>query len=120
MTSKERRHYREMLNAHEQYNGMDYLRREEEKALREELKADRGRGAFALLGSNGRAVVIPTKGGYVLKSYYTEVAKVIDGEFYKIWYGYSATTLKHINLFRAALNMGTLSKREWVEMGHTE
>ena len=48
----------------------------------------------------GKATVIEHDNGtYILKSYDTFVACIHNGTFYRLWDGYSATTMKHINAF---------------------
>ena len=39
-----------------------------------------------------------------------------NGEFHRLWGGYSATTMRHINSFRLANGMKAISKSEWEEM----
>lgn len=51
---------------------------------------------------------------YMLKSYYTDVACIYNNKLYKLWNGYSNTTLKHINLFLHKHNMPTISKYDWI------
>ena len=63
-----------------------------------------------------RAIIIPNIYGSILKSYYTHVCAIIQGKFYKLWEGYSATTMKHINIYRKMYGFNTISKREWVMM----
>ena len=52
----------------------------------------------------------------MLKSYQTVVAVYFDGAFVKTWDGFSKTTQKHINIFRASFGLDPLSKREIIEM----
>lgn len=85
------------------------------KEMRQDRKAEKGNGAFTLDGFGVRAVVIPVDGGYILKSYNTEVAAFVNGSFNKLWAGYSVTTMKHINTFRAWLGIPTMNKKEWIE-----
>lgn len=62
----------------------------------------------------GKAQVIYNDDGSVsLKSYDTIVCMIKDGNFVKLWDGYSATTMKHINDFRMMFNLSTLNKKEW-------
>lgn len=62
----------------------------------------------------GKAQVIYNDDGSVsLKSYDTIVCMIKDGDFVKLWDGYSATTMKHINDFRMMFNLPTLNKKEW-------
>lgn len=94
-----------------------YMKPGDQKDMRKEyreIKADRN--AFALEGFNGRALVIPVENGYILQSYYTKVAVIRNGEFFRTWEGFSVTTLKHVNAFRSFAGMQALSKREWIEM----
>lgn len=74
-----------------------------------------------LVDSNYRARVYRYNDGATLQSYYTDVCKIVfdaDGgkTFVPLWNGYSATTMKHINRFRALFGMPALSKREWIEI----
>lgn len=62
----------------------------------------------------GKAKVIYNDDGSVgLKSYDTIVCMIKDGDFVKLWDGYSATTMKHINDFRMMFNLPTLNKKGW-------
>lgn len=49
----------------------------------------------------GKAVVVVEEtGGHLLLSYGVPVCRITsDGEFIRIWPGYSATTMRHINSF---------------------
>ena len=48
----------------------------------------------------GKATVLETESGYYLKSYDTIVCYFSrNGEFIRLWDGYSATTMRHINSF---------------------
>ena len=48
----------------------------------------------------GKAVAIEEDNGEIkLKSYNTIVAKIVNGKFYRLWNGYSMTTMNHINAF---------------------
>lgn len=53
------------------------------------------------------------EGNLFLKSYDTIVCGIINGTFKKLWDGYSKTTQNHVNSFRNAYNMKTLSKKGW-------
>lgn len=126
MTNKEYKQAREIAETvdevytFEKYNGRftsRYMDSDDARELRNEYKEDKkNKGAFALQDFKGRAIVIPTETGYLLKSYYTIVAEINNGEFIKRWEGYSNTTLNHINAFRRYFNLPYLSKREWIEM----
>ena len=53
----------------------------------------------------------------VLVSYYTPVARVgKDGSFHRLWSGWSATTGRHVNVFRESHGMDKLSKSEWLKL----
>lgn len=57
-------------------------------------------------------------GAEVLKSYDTFVCAIEyyetwEPDFYRLWDKYSATTLRHVNSFRARFGMPVLSKAEW-------
>lgn len=128
MTNKEYKQAREIaesadeLYTFEHYNGYSFrptrhMQADDIKEMRQKYKElKNNRGAFTLDGFGNRALVIPTNNGYILQSYYTEVAEIRDGEFIKLWDGFSVTTLKHINAFREFAGMDTISKREWIEM----
>ena len=126
MTNKEYKTAREIAeNASEKFtsekwNGVsfypsNYMDRDELNEMRTERKAEKKNGALILEGFNTRAALIPVDGGYILKSYYTNVAAVIDGKFYKLWAGYSHTTLKHVNIFCDFMKIPGFNKREWIE-----
>lgn len=113
MTNKE---YRAKLATMDTYNGYDYLNQREVKALRKEVK-NRVKYDGETYLSGFRATSRKEPYGIVLRSYQTDVAYFDhDGKFHKTWDGYSATTLKHINLFREKRGLAPLNKREWVEM----
>lgn len=62
-------------------------------------------------------IVRESNGDTTLISYTTPVAGVTtDGQFKKLWNGYSATTMRHINDFRFMYGFDKLSKSEWVEL----
>ena len=110
------------LYTFEHYNGFSfypnrYMTSEDLKEMRQEYKNDKKENkAFALDEFGNRAVIIPTKNGSILKSYYTEVCKIENGEFIKLWAGFSVTTLKHINAYRKHYGLEQLSKRAWIEL----
>ena len=126
MTNKEYKALREQaetaneLYTFEHYNGYycsTYMDGDDIKELRQEIKKDKKENAGIVLDDfNNRAVIIPTNNGFILKSYYTEVAEIRDGKFIKLWGGYSNTTLKHINAFCRHFGFNTFSKREWIEL----
>ena len=48
----------------------------------------------------GKALVIHADGGTFLQSYNTIVCKIDkNGNFVRLWDGYSATTMRHVNSF---------------------
>lgn len=53
----------------------------------------------------------------ILYSYDTPVA-ILDenGTFVRLWAGYSATTMKHINSFRVQNGKNKIGKKEWTSM----
>ena len=61
----------------------------------------------------GKAKVIESENKSSLKSYETIVCEMENGNFHKLWNGYSATTMKHINDFRRLFGLPKLSKKEW-------
>lgn len=52
----------------------------------------------------------------VLVSYDTPVCAIRDGEFVRLWGGWSATTGRHVNQFRAEHCMPSISKSQWEKM----
>lgn len=77
-----------------------------------ELRPIDGRKSFY-----GKARVINPGYGYIsLVSYDTIVCSLdLDSRrFVRLWDGYSATTMRHVNAFRHAYGLPTLSKSEWL------
>ena len=106
--------YKKKLNQHVIYNGYDYLTSDEKKALRADVKT---RDGVLLKNCNGRATIRKNENGdAILTSYYTDVAIIAGGHFFKTWAGYSATTLKHVNDFRKIYGFAPLNKKEWIMM----
>lgn len=53
----------------------------------------------------------------ILVSYETRVARVAsDGSFHRLWSGYSATTMRHVNEFREAHSLPRITKVQWEKM----
>ena len=53
----------------------------------------------------------------ILVSYETRVARIApDGSFHRLWSGYSATTMRHVNMFRAAHDLPKITKSQWEKM----
>lgn len=66
---------------------------------------------------NGLAVVdVCDNWDMVLYSYNTVVCSWVSGAFFRHWGKKSATTMKHVNAFRAACGLDKLSMREWEEL----
>lgn len=63
----------------------------------------------------GKATVYEyADGAMVLTSYATRVAEITpDGEFRRLWNGYSATTMKHVNAFIARYGIDGGGKKWW-------
>ena len=63
----------------------------------------------------GKAVIVDDGDGEKkLRSYETVVCKIDkDGNFVRLWGGYSVTTMKHVNDFRRLYGLSALSKKEW-------
>lgn len=104
----------------EKYNGWyvtKFMDTDDKRELRQEYREDRKNNkAFTLEDFCGRAVIIPTETGAILKSYYTEVCEIRNGDFLKLWNGYSKTTAKHIDSFRRYYGLNGISKRDWIEL----
>ena len=75
-----------------------------------ELKPMDGKKSFY-----GKAQVVKEwSGAYTLKSYDTSVAYIDDdGKFHRLWSGYSATTMRHVNAFLAAFGIDGGGKSWW-------
>ena len=75
-----------------------------------ELQPNDNRKSFC-----GKARVIETDNGEkVLQSYNTEVCKVTSGgEFIRLWSGYSATTMRHVNSFLDLVGIAGGGKAWW-------
>ena len=75
-----------------------------------------------LKDSNNRALKITTPDAVYLQSYDTLILKVENGKIYKLWDGFSTTTLKHINIFMkdytGAIN--TFNKKAWLNFKEME
>lgn len=63
----------------------------------------------------GKAKVIEKDNGEkVLQSYNTEVCKINNnGEFVRLWNGYSVTTMRHVNSFLSFCDMNGGGKSWW-------
>ena len=112
MKNSEKREYLNNLNQHIYYSGVDCLTPGELTELRKNVK---NRDGVLLKNCNGRATIRTNKNGdIILTSYYTDVAIISGGRFYKTWRGYSATTLKHVNEFRRVYGLSSMNKKEWI------
>ena len=62
----------------------------------------------------GKATLCHSPDGVTLFSYNTPVAWIdTAGVFHRLWSGHSRTTAKHVNDFRLAYGLPTISKKEW-------
>lgn len=76
---------------------------------RYELIPNRNRKSFY-----GKAEVIEQDNGDIeLRSYNTIVARIRHGKFERLWDGYSATTMNHINSFLALFGINGGGKAWW-------
>lgn len=82
----------------------NYLTNEEVKAIRNNSKAN-GWEPLPIKGANNRAYYRRNGNVIQLKSYNTIVFEcdITTGECTRKWDGYSATTLKHVEMFRCWL-----------------
>ena len=65
----------------------------------------------------GKAKVIIRDGKTLLKSYNTIVCEIDEnGAFKRTWYGWSATTARHIDSFRAKYGLPRINKATWCKM----
>ena len=63
----------------------------------------------------GKAHVVEENGEIKLLSYATFVAKISNGKFVRLWDGYSATTMRHVNAFLKFFDMEGGGKKWWSE-----
>ena len=79
-----------------------------------ELRPIDGRKSFY-----GKARVINPGNGYIsLVSYDTTICS-LDLEtrrFVRLWDGYSATTMRHVNTFRCTYGLPAISKSDWLAL----
>lgn len=63
----------------------------------------------------GKARVYELNGDAVLMSYGTPVVMVKDSEIYRLWDGYSATTMRHVNEFlrQAGFDSPEVGGKRW-------
>lgn len=62
----------------------------------------------------GKAQIIERNGEKLLKSYETIVCKIdANGCFIRLWNGYSATTMRHVNSFCSFYNVNGGGKKWW-------
>lgn len=74
-----------------------------------ELKPTNNRKSFY-----GKAQVITHDNGDIeLKSYNTIVARIRNGNFERLWDGYSATTMNHVNSFLDTFGISGGGKAWW-------
>lgn len=65
----------------------------------------------------GKARVIECSNGKTyLQSYETIVARIEGKRLYRMWSGYSVTTMKHINDFARFYGFETMNKSTWERM----
>lgn len=117
------------------YHESAYLTPEAEKELRADVKERKAAGAKVLPGTNGKATYKKEENGdIILTSYYTDVA-LISNEYmfnnincdgynilagvkcracFKTWYGFSVTTLNHVNAFLQHFGFDTINKKQWI------
>lgn len=110
MTNKE---YKEKRDSIYQFNFWDHLTSDEIRQIRNDRKAS---NAAPLPGANYRAYI--RKDGenrFTLVSYFTDVCAIAGTDFIKLWDGYSATTMKHINAFCDLIGRAGFNKRSWIE-----
>ena len=77
-----------------------------------ELRPMNGRKSFY-----GKAKVIERDSGDVeLRSYNTIVARIRNGRFERLWSGYSATTMNHVNSFIDTFGIDGGGKAWWTSL----
>lgn len=74
-----------------------------------ELLPTNGRKSFY-----GKAKIREENGEQILVSYTTDVCKIDnDGNFIRLWDGYSATTMNHVNSFLSYVGISERGKKFW-------
>ena len=77
-----------------------------------ELNPTNGRKSFY-----GKAMVIEHDNGNIeLRSYNTIVARIRNGRFERLWSGYSATTMNHVNSFVDTFGISGGGKAWWTSL----
>lgn len=77
-----------------------------------ELRPMNGRKSFY-----GKATAIERDNGDIeLRSYNTIVARIRNGKFERLWSGYSATTMNHINSFIRTFGIDGGGKAWWISL----
>lgn len=66
----------------------------------------------------GKAIILrrTATNDYILESYGTRVAAFTNGTFKRLWNGYSATTMRHVNSFLEYLQLPGGGKKWWVAL----
>lgn len=65
----------------------------------------------------GKAWIVKNDNGIYLVSYDTTVCMIDNnGTFRRLWQGYSATTMRHINSFMVAMGMDPINKAAWCKL----
>ena len=65
---------------------------------------------------NKATVNVYSNGEIELKSYNTIVCRIKNRKLYRIWDGYSITTMRHVNAFLNAYDMETINKKQWEQL----
>lgn len=63
-----------------------------------------------------KAMVQPFPGGMILYSYGTPVCTVYNGELFRHWDSWSATTARHVNEFLQQCGLSAINKAEWTAL----
>lgn len=77
-----------------------------------ELKPTNNRKSFY----NKAEVIEKDNGDIELRSYQTIVARIRNGKFERLWSGYSATTMNHINAFLHTFGIEGGGKAWWTSL----
>jgi len=101
-----------------------YLDSDAQKALRKDIKerVNSDECHTIVKGTNKKATYYLNEDAeFVLRSYYTDVCSLDhEGNLTKLWYGYSVTTMNHINAFLKEFGCRQISKHEWVMLDEGE
>ena len=66
----------------------------------------------------GKAIVKLEDDRATLQSYETDVCEIKNGQVYRLWGGYSATTMRHVNEFVKQFGFNVGGKKWWDSLNY--